>query len=105
MELPRYSLAERDRRWAPARQITAAENVQTLITYGGPGCPGTPSTSTASKGDALHHPTATSNDWPAQRPATAVGQTGHRLVMTQQMKDHRRKDISNDRAYVRRFGR
>jgi hypothetical protein len=105
MEVPRYSLAERDRRWALARQITAAENVQALIAYGGPGCAGIPSTSTASKGDALHHPTATSNDWPAQRPATAVGQTGHRHVMTQQMKDHRRKDISNDRAYVRRFGR
>ena len=102
MEVPSYSLAERDRRWALARQITAAENVQALIAYGGPG---TPSTSTASKGDALHHPTATSNDWPAQRPATAVGQIGHRHVMTQQMKDHRRKDISNDRAHVRRFGR
>jgi hypothetical protein len=37
MEVPRYSLAERDRRWALARQITAAENVQALIAYGGPG--------------------------------------------------------------------
>lgn len=104
MEVPRYSLAGRDRRWALARQITAAENVQALIAYRGPGCAGIP-TSTASKGDALHHPTATSDDWPAQRPAAAVGQTGHRHVMTQQVKYHRRKDISNDRAYVRRSGR
>ena len=66
MEVPRYSLAERDRRWALARQITAAENVQALIACGGPGCAGIPSASTASKGDALHHPTATRNDWPAQ---------------------------------------
>jgi hypothetical protein len=36
MEVPRYSLAERDRRWALARQITVAENVQALIAYGGP---------------------------------------------------------------------
>jgi hypothetical protein len=28
MEVPRYSLADRDRRRALARQITAAENVQ-----------------------------------------------------------------------------
>jgi hypothetical protein len=102
MEVPSYSLAERDRRWALARQITAAENVQALIAYGGPGIP--PPLQQA-RGDALHHPAATSNDRPAQRPATAAGQTGHRHVMTQQMKDHRRKDISNDRAYVRRFGR
>jgi hypothetical protein len=66
MEVPRYSLAERDRRWALARQITVAENVQALIACGGPGCAGIPSASTASKGDALHHPTATSSDWPAQ---------------------------------------
>ena len=38
MEVPRYSLTERDRRWALSRQITAAENVQALIAYGGPGC-------------------------------------------------------------------
>jgi hypothetical protein len=41
MEAPSYSLAERDRRWALARQITAAENVQALIAYGGPGIPST----------------------------------------------------------------
>ena len=65
MQVPRYSLAERDRRWALARRITAAQNVHAPIASG-PGCAGIPSTSTASKGDALHHPTATSNDWPAQ---------------------------------------
>ena len=58
MEVPRYSLAERDRRWALARQITAAENVQALIAYGGPGCAGIPSTSTASKGDERRAPPA-----------------------------------------------
>jgi hypothetical protein len=65
MEVPRHSLAERDRRWALARQITAAENVQALIACGGPGCAAIPSASTPGKGDALH-PTATSNDRPAQ---------------------------------------
>lgn len=35
MEAPGYSLAERDRRWALARQIMAAENVQALIAHGG----------------------------------------------------------------------
>jgi Xaa-Pro aminopeptidase len=42
METPGYSLAERDRRWALARQIMVAENVQALIAYGGPGCTGMP---------------------------------------------------------------
>jgi hypothetical protein len=40
MEVPRYWLAERERPWALARQITAADNVQALIAYGGPGCAG-----------------------------------------------------------------
>jgi NaMN:DMB phosphoribosyltransferase len=40
MELPGYSLAERDRRWVLARAIMAAENVQALIAYGGPECAG-----------------------------------------------------------------
>jgi hypothetical protein len=35
MELPRYSLAERDRRWALARELMAAEEVEALIAYGG----------------------------------------------------------------------
>ena len=39
MEVPSLLAAERDRRWALARQITAAENVQALIAYGGPGIP------------------------------------------------------------------
>ena len=41
MEVPSYSLAERDRRWALARQITAAGNVQALIAYSGAGIPST----------------------------------------------------------------
>jgi Xaa-Pro aminopeptidase len=35
MEVPVYSLAERDRRWALARELMAAEGVDALITYGG----------------------------------------------------------------------
>ena len=42
MEVPRYSLAERDRRWALSRQITAAENVKAVIAHGGPECAGIP---------------------------------------------------------------
>ncbi|MGW5686615.1 M24 family metallopeptidase [Nonomuraea sp. NPDC003754] len=34
MHVPTYSLAERDRRWALARQIMEAEGVQALIAYG-----------------------------------------------------------------------
>jgi hypothetical protein len=41
MEVPSYSLAERDWRWALARQITAAGNVQALIAYSGAGIPST----------------------------------------------------------------
>lgn len=102
MGVPSYSLAERDRRWALARQITAAGNVQALIAYSGPGIPSTP---TASKGDALHHPAAASNDRPAQRPATAVGQTGHRHVMDPADERAPQEGHLDDRAYVRRFGR
>jgi Xaa-Pro aminopeptidase len=35
MEVPGYSLAERDRRWALARKLMAAEDVGALIAYGG----------------------------------------------------------------------
>jgi Xaa-Pro aminopeptidase len=35
MEVPRYSLAERDRRWALARELMAAEEVGALIASGG----------------------------------------------------------------------
>jgi Xaa-Pro aminopeptidase len=35
MEVPVYSLAERDRRWALARKLMAAEDVDALIAYGG----------------------------------------------------------------------
>lgn len=35
MKVPGYSLAERDRRWALAREIMAAEEVEALIAYGG----------------------------------------------------------------------
>jgi Xaa-Pro aminopeptidase len=38
MEVPVYSLAERDRRWALARKLMAAEDVEALITYGGNEC-------------------------------------------------------------------
>ena len=41
MEIPGYSLAERDRRWALAREIMAAEDVQALIAYGGSECTAT----------------------------------------------------------------
>ncbi|MCG5214742.1 M24 family metallopeptidase [Streptosporangium soli] len=34
MDIPTYSLAERDRRWALAREIMDAEGVQALIVYG-----------------------------------------------------------------------
>jgi hypothetical protein len=37
MQVPGYSLAERDRRWALAREIMAAEEVEALIAYGDPG--------------------------------------------------------------------
>jgi Xaa-Pro aminopeptidase len=40
MAVPGYSLAERDRRWALARKLMAAENVEALIAYGGHGCAG-----------------------------------------------------------------
>jgi Xaa-Pro aminopeptidase len=40
MEPPRYSLAERDRRWALARELMAAEEVEALIAYGGHECTG-----------------------------------------------------------------
>jgi hypothetical protein len=35
MDVPGYSLAERDRRWALARTLMAAEDVQALIAWGG----------------------------------------------------------------------
>jgi len=35
MEVPVYSLAERDRRWALARKLMAAEDVDALIVFGG----------------------------------------------------------------------
>jgi Xaa-Pro aminopeptidase len=38
MEVPAYSLAERDRRWALARKLMAAEEVHALIAYGEHGC-------------------------------------------------------------------
>jgi Xaa-Pro aminopeptidase len=38
MEVPVYSLAERDRRWALARKLMAAEDVDALIAYGGHEC-------------------------------------------------------------------
>jgi Xaa-Pro aminopeptidase len=38
MEVPVYSLAERDRRWALARKLMAAEDVDALIAYGGQEC-------------------------------------------------------------------
>ena len=38
MDVPTYSLAERDRRWALAREIMAAEGVEALIAYGGHEC-------------------------------------------------------------------
>jgi len=41
MEVPEYSLAERDRRWALARKLMAAEDIDALIVYGWPGCAGT----------------------------------------------------------------
>ena len=41
MEVPVYSLAERDRRWALARKLMAAEDVDALIAYGGQECAGT----------------------------------------------------------------
>ena len=34
MDVPTYSLAERDRRWALARQLMAAEEVEALACYG-----------------------------------------------------------------------
>ncbi|MGH3287498.1 MAG: hypothetical protein ACRDPD_22870, partial [Streptosporangiaceae bacterium] len=37
MRVPGYSLAERDRRWALAREIMAAEEVEALIAYTDPG--------------------------------------------------------------------
>jgi Xaa-Pro aminopeptidase len=40
MEVPVYSLAERDRRWALARKLMAAEGVDALIAYSGRGCTG-----------------------------------------------------------------
>jgi Xaa-Pro aminopeptidase len=40
MEVPVYSLAERDRRWALARKLMAAEDVDALIAYGGQECAG-----------------------------------------------------------------
>jgi Xaa-Pro aminopeptidase len=40
MEVPVYSLAERDRRWALARELMAAEGVDALIAYGGQECAG-----------------------------------------------------------------
>jgi Xaa-Pro aminopeptidase len=40
MDVPTYSLAERDRRWALAREIMAAEGVEALIAYGGHECTG-----------------------------------------------------------------
>ena len=97
-------LAKLDRRWALARPGTAVENVRPLIACGGPWCAGMPATSTARKGTRCTTGRRPA-DWPGQHSATAVGQTGHRQVMTQQMKAHRRKDMSNDRAYGQRFGR
>jgi Xaa-Pro aminopeptidase len=41
MDVPTYSLAERDRRWALAREIMAAEETEALIAYGGHECTGT----------------------------------------------------------------
>jgi Xaa-Pro aminopeptidase len=40
MEVPMYSLAERDRRWALARRLMAAENVDALVACGGLECAG-----------------------------------------------------------------
>jgi hypothetical protein len=40
MYVPRYSLAERDRRWALARELMAAEDVEALIACGEPECAG-----------------------------------------------------------------
>lgn len=40
MEVPVYSLAERDRRWVLARNLMAAEDVDALIAYGGHACAG-----------------------------------------------------------------
>jgi hypothetical protein len=40
MEVPLYSLAERDRRWALARKLMAAEDVGALIACGGQECAG-----------------------------------------------------------------
>ena len=40
MEVPVYSLTERDRRWALARTLMAAEDVGALIAYGGHECAG-----------------------------------------------------------------
>jgi len=34
MDVPTYSLAERDRRWALARKLMAAEEVEALVCYG-----------------------------------------------------------------------
>ena len=38
MDVLTYSLAERDRRWALARQLMAAEEVEALVCYGEHGC-------------------------------------------------------------------
>jgi len=40
MEVPAYPLAERDRRWALARKLMAAEEVDALIAYGAHECAG-----------------------------------------------------------------
>jgi Xaa-Pro aminopeptidase len=40
MEPPAYSLAERDRRWALARRLMAAEDVEALVVCGGRECAG-----------------------------------------------------------------
>jgi Xaa-Pro aminopeptidase len=40
MEVPVYSLAERDRRWALARKLMAADNVDALVACGGLECAG-----------------------------------------------------------------
>ena len=69
MEVPRYSLTERDRRWALSRQITAAENVQALIAYGGPGAPSPPGSRAGPAG---------AGDLRRQGPAVAL-LVGHRL--------------------------
>jgi hypothetical protein len=37
MEVPVYALAERNRRWALARKLMAAEEVQALIAHSEPG--------------------------------------------------------------------